>query len=98
MGEDHMTLLRPNPINATRFLWHPKDRMYSVEMSDIGGFGRAFDDSCDEGITLVERNGLREVVCVVDEEVRDAENDVQYWVLKPWRYKGTPFTIVVFND
>jgi hypothetical protein len=65
--------------------------------SVLGGFGRAFDDACDEGLTLIERNGLREIVCVVEEEVRDRDNDVQYWVLKPWRYKGPPFTIEVFN-
>jgi hypothetical protein len=92
-----MAMLRPNPVNSTRFTWHAATRTYSIEMSDLGGFGRVFDDACDEGITLVERFGLGEVVCVVEHHAT-REGDVLYWVLKPLNYKGAPFTIKVFND
>jgi hypothetical protein len=92
-----MTLLRPRPVNATRFLWDADTRTYTIDMSMLGGFGRAFDDACDEGLTLVERHGLREVVCVVDDTVKNRDGDVIIWVLKPWRYKGPPFTVEVLN-
>jgi hypothetical protein len=92
-----MTMLRPNPVNATRFAWNADTRTYAIDMSDIGGFGRVFDDACDEGLTLIERHGLREVVCIASAPVKDKEGDIQYWELKPWRYKGPPFTIKVFN-
>jgi hypothetical protein len=92
-----MAMLRPNPVNSTRFLWHAETRTYSIDMSDLGGFGRVFDDAADEGITLVERFGLGEVVCIVEAPVKDNEGDIRYWTLRPVRYNGRPFTITVFN-
>jgi hypothetical protein len=93
-----MTVLRPNPVNAAMFMWNAEDRTYFIDMSQLGGFGRVYDDACDEGLTLVERHGLREVVCVVEDQKMDRDNDITMWVLKPVRpYKGPPFTIKVFN-
>jgi hypothetical protein len=73
--------------------------VYSIDMSELGGFGRVYDDACDEGLTLVDRYGIREIVCVVEDHILDREREIQGWVLKPVRpYKGPPFTIKVFND
>jgi hypothetical protein len=96
MGEDHMTVLRPRPVNATMFHWHADTRTYSIDMSTLGDFGRVYDDACDEGLTLIERHGLREVVCVVDrEDVVDGE--IKGWWLKPLKYSGPSFKILVVN-
>jgi hypothetical protein len=92
-----VSTLRPKPISATRFVWFADAREYCIDMSQLGGFGQVYDDACDEGLTLIERHGLREVVCVVEEtDVHDGE--VKGWRLKPVRgYKGPPFTILVIN-
>lgn len=92
-----MTVLRPHPVNATRFVWFADTRTYCIDMSQLGGFGRVYDDACDEGLTLIERHGLREVVCVV-EHTDVLNGDVKGWRLEPVRpYNGPPFNILVIN-
>lgn len=93
-----MTVLRPKPVNGTMFIWHAPTRTYYIDMSQLGGFGRVYDDACDEGLTIISRFGTREAVCAVeDQHVVDGE--VKAWILKPVKpkYKGADFTIMVFN-
>lgn len=93
-----MTLLKPVPVSTSRLSWDPVRREFSAELSDLGGrFGRVWDDSCDEGLTLVSVRTGREVVCAVDSDFRDPDSTVRWWVLKPVE-RGHAWSVVVFND
>ena len=96
-------LLHPVPVPADRLLWIPAQRMFVTEISDIGGrFGQVWNDSCDEGLTLISRYpGKPDVVFAVDHEERDREGDIRYWDLVPAdlaQRKTVPFTVRVYND
>lgn len=94
-------ILRPVPIPTSRLTWVAADRQYVGEISDTRGFGRVWDDACDEGLTLVSPTG-REVVFYVSTTERDAEGDVTAWLLRvadraaPLAYADV--TIRLFND
>jgi hypothetical protein len=95
-----MTLLTPTRTSYSQFTWCPDGRNFVAEMSEINGFGRVYDDSCDEGLTIVGKTG-REVVFVVEHvEVDRAENEILFWELsavKPAdRELGVGVTI--YND
>ena len=49
-----MTCLLPKPVSVTAFTWMPAERMFVAEMSEIRGFGRVYDDACDEGLDAAE--------------------------------------------
>lgn len=87
-------LLKPAPVRILQFAYYPPRRMFHGEMSDTHGFGRVYDDSCDEGLTVVSDTG-REVVFVVHDEHTDAEGDITHWDLKSTC--GT-YRMVLFND
>jgi len=97
-------LLTPHPyVHSDQLTWVPQSRNFVAEMSDIGGFGRVYDDSADVGLTLVSRYpGHDDMVFVVDHEKRDSEGEVLYWKLKPvnpsQQRKTGHFNITVFND
>jgi hypothetical protein len=90
------TTLRPSPVTTRLFDYDPKTRTFSAEASDLRvGFGRVWADSCDEGLTMVSATTGREVVFVVQDEVRDREGDTLYWTL---RSVDGQYTATVFND
>lgn len=91
-----MGMLKPKPVSTRQLMWDPSDRTYIGEISSTNGFGRVYDDACDEGLTLV--GNRREVVFViVDEDVKDGE--VRFWTLKPASRKDEGIaTVILFND
>jgi len=99
-----MTLLKPQPeVQARQLLWDPDSRRFLGELSDLGGsFGRVYDDSIDEGLTLVSRYpGTKDIVFVVGHVERDRERDILWWDLVPAdlaQRKSTTFTVRIFND
>jgi len=89
--------LKPAPVSTRQLTWDPQTREYVGEISSTHGFGRVYDDACDEGLTLVSgRTGNEEVFVVID-EVRDAEGDTQYWVLRPVN-PNLDAALRLFND
>jgi hypothetical protein len=81
-------------------MWHPQTRTFCAEMSDLPGFGRVWDDACDEGLTLISsRDNSQVVVFAVDHEERDADGDLLWWDLRPADPRqAVSFTVRVWND
>ena len=75
-------------LSIDRFTYNPATRMLVAEASDLGcragqrPFHQIYADACDEGITVVNRQGI-DVSYYLDEEKRDAAGDLQVWILKP---------------
>jgi hypothetical protein len=91
-------ILKPRPVSTRQFDWDSADRKFVGEISSTHGFGRVYADACDEGLTMVSARTGREVVVVIDTEVRDANGDVQFWVLVPADSGAPKFTVQLFND
>lgn len=94
-------LLNPAPVSTARFQWD--GQRFSAEISDLPGFGRVYDDACDEGLTLVSaRRPGEQIVFAVTHIERDREGDLLYWDLAPAFGQPTAwsctFTVRVFND
>jgi hypothetical protein len=93
-----MTMLRPNPIPIERFVWIPETRTYVAEASDLGPFGRVWDDACDEGLTLISARRNLEIVFTVEVTATE-DNDILWWDLIPAdRKHPVTFGVRVFND
>lgn len=90
--------LRPAPVSTAQFTFDARQARFVAEISDLGRgftFGRVWDDSVDEGLTLVSTRTGDEIVFVVDDEiVRDGE--IRYWKLIPAVAPFT-YTMIVFN-
>lgn len=93
----HM-ILTPPATNTRQLTWVPKNREYVGEMSSTNGFGRVYDDACDEGMTLVSSGTGATLVFVVDHTERDVEGDVKFWLLRPVDPRLDAFTVRIFND
>jgi len=95
-----MTLLKPCPVSTRRFTYLADERMFVAEASDLPGFGRVYNDACDEGLTLVSHRTGCEIVCAVEHIERDREGDLLYWDLRPASSRNAPFsfTVRIFND
>jgi hypothetical protein len=93
-----MTLLRPAPVSTGRFLYHAASNTFTAEASDLPVMwtGRAYDDACDEGLTLVSTRTGAEVVCVLH-DMATSEGDVLFWTFRPADPAHT-FVVNVFND
>lgn len=88
-------LLKPAPVSHRQFTYDPATLTFSAEISETHGFGRVYDDSCDDGLTVIGKTG-REVVFVVSREQRDAEGDIQSWHLLSVNPAG--FAMTIWND
>lgn len=66
------------------------------ELSEVR-IGRAWSDSCDAGVVVI---GVREsVLYTVAEEVRDAEDELKWLILKPAVVGTHNFpSMLLFND
>ncbi len=99
-----MTVLKPAPVNMNQLTWLPDERRFVGEISSTNGFGRVYDDACDEGLTLVNpRTGNEVVFAVHSTQYRDGE--IIGWTLVsvmhyPARGPRTVpvMTIHLFND
>lgn len=94
-----MTLLHPAPVSYRLLTWQPGVRQFVAEASDLRGTGQVWDDSCDEGFTIIGKTG-REIVVVLTDEKRDADGDVQFWTFEPADRADRALInkVVVFND
>lgn len=95
-----MTVLTPTRVSTSQFTWMPETNSFVAEASDLGKsfrFGRVWDDSCDEGLTLTSSKypGQELVFYVNHTEVHDG--DVLYWELKAVNPRVS-FKVKVFND
>lgn len=91
-------ILRPAPVSTRQFTFDPTSRLFVGEMSSTNGFGRVYDDACDEGMTLFNPRTGCEVVFVVDRTDRDSDGDVTSWRLVPAQRNDAVAGVIVFND
>lgn len=95
------TILTPAPVSTKQFHYDSAAREYVGEISSTNGFGRVYADACDEGLTLVSAKTGEQLTFVVDATIRDAEGDIEYWMLVPASTHGTHplrVSIRLFND
>lgn len=93
-----MNTLNPAPISKRQFTWNPKAHEYVGEISSTHGFGQVWDDSCDEGLTLVSDDGHMHPF-VVESTHRDVDGGILFWVLSPADGSTPRFVrIQLFND
>lgn len=94
-----MALLKSTPVSTDRFTWLPGERLFVAEASDLPEMSRVFDDACDVGYCLVSAKTQKCMVVAVDDEIRDSENELVCWVLRPVaRAKRNLFAVRVYND
>jgi hypothetical protein len=98
-----MAILKPQPVSTRQLTFLPAEGgdhgKFVAEISETHGFGRVYDDACDEGLTVVSATTGREVVYVVERtEVRDGE--LVAWYLEPaeLRLRGSLPSLTLFND
>lgn len=94
-------LLRPAPYRTSSFHFDRQSRLFTAEISDLRAvrsgaiFERVWNDSADEGLTLVSTRTGREVVYVVTDVV-SREGDLLYWDLVS--VNDSQPAIRIFND
>jgi hypothetical protein len=90
-----MAILKPAPVSTRQLAYDATRKLFVGEISSTRGFGRVYDDACDEGLTLVSHLTGAEVVFAVWDKKRDAEGDVLSWEL---RSVDGRYTMTLFND
>lgn len=92
-------LLNPSPICSSKFSF--KRNQFTAEASDFGRsfkLGRVYNDSCDEGFTIIsERTGKPAVFALYNHE-EDGEGDLVSWIFKCVTPGLTHLKAVIFND
>ena len=93
-------ILRPCPVSTRQFHYEAARTRFVGDISSTHGFGRVYNDACDEGLTLVSARTGREVTFVVNREHRNADGDITHWELIPAHYQRDvpPCHILLFND
>lgn len=87
-------LLEPAPVSSSQLTYNAASKLFSAFASDTNGFGRVWNDSCDEGLTVVSSKTGKRVVFVVEDVAHDDEGDLTYWSL---RSLDGAYAMVVFN-
>jgi hypothetical protein len=94
-------------VNSSRFTYRKCDKQFISEISSLGkGFRmeRVYPDACDVGFTMVSDKTGKQVVFVEEDEVRDVDNDILYWLFVPTEnsIRQNPelvgVTVLLFND
>lgn len=97
-----MRTLTPKPVSTKQLTWLPLEHRYIGDISDTNGFGRVFDDACDEGLTLVSAVTGCQVVFAVDRTFYDSEGNITHWGLVAVggdAYSSLrAITVTIFND
>lgn len=76
---------------------------FMAEISELGPefrFEQVFPDSCDLGVSLLSHKTNNVITFYIDQEVKDEEGDIMYWMLKPTN-RGSQYSdmkFVIFND
>jgi len=99
-------ILRHTPITERQFTFDPAGNRFVGEISSTHGFGRVYDDACDEGLTIVTLEG-GEIVFVVERTDRNPDGEITGWTLRAAGRPGPRFplpsklldlTLTLFND
>ena len=95
-------ILRPLPLSSGLFMWHSEDASFSTEASELPWafeLGRVYDDSCDEGFTMISDRTGKEVVFCMEETIKDCEGNILAWEFKSVSpgFKDK-FKATIFND
>jgi hypothetical protein len=93
-------MLYPTHVRTDLFTFDRDSNMLVGEMSTVlpKGFGRVFNDSCDEGFTLVSQVTGHRVVMMVNHIEKD-DGDLVYWDLIPAELnKAGLMKVRIFND
>lgn len=71
--------------SSNKFDYNKASRSFTTEVSMLGSnpFGRVYEDSCDEGLTILSYKTGLEASFVVEDTKRDREGDVTCWIMKP---------------
>jgi len=91
-------ILEPNPISTRQITYDPDHIMLVGEISSTNGFGRVFDDACDEGLTVVSHRTGKSIVYAVS-HIERGDDGIAFWDLIPAdrRQKHLP-KLRLFND
>lgn len=95
-----MSTLYPAPVSTRQFHFDKDARLFIGEISSTHGFGRVWNDSCDEGLTLVSARTGKHVTFAIVETIRDADGDITQWMLRPTPDSDcdADLGVVLFND
>jgi hypothetical protein len=102
-------LNQTNKVSSKMFtvridMW--KKYVFSTFISDLGRsfhFTRVYNDSCDEGLTIVSSKTGKEVTFAIN-KVDKSEGDIRYWELLPVKesIQRVPAAknckVLIFND
>lgn len=103
-----MSIICTKRFSSNRFTWN--GRTISTEASDLQPFNAGsmfapiYDDACDVGFQIVSEKSSQVTTFYLNHVQRDAEGDIQMWVLRPIpeterampQLKGA--VINIFND
>ena len=88
-------------LSTRNMQWHKDARSFICEISDLPEkripLKRVFQDSCDEGFTLVSEWTGQELDFFLNETVTK-EGDVMLWKFLPVQKNGPVSEVVIFND
>lgn len=87
-------------VHIRQFHYNAATRHFTAELSEIGDFTRVWHDSADLGVVVHNPGTGRSVTFVIVDESKDADGDLQYWLLRSvtgTREDGR-FTMTVYND
>lgn len=88
-------LLKTAQVSTRQFTYIEATRTFSAEISSTNGLGRVYDDSADEGLTLVSSRTGAERTFVVTGVTRDADGDVMWWSLTSTQ---GGYNMILWND
>lgn len=92
-------LLTPNPISSTRFTF--TGNTFVAEASNFGRnfqLGRVYNDSYDEGFSIVSAKTGKIAVFALYNHEEDGEGDLIKWIFKCVTPGLTHLKAVIYND
>lgn len=96
-------ILSPPATNIRQFTWNKGRSMMFAEASSTNGFGRVYDDACDEGLRVYNPRTGACITFAVDRTVV-VDGELREWKLKPVKSEGVGFNtikhieLLLFND
>ncbi len=101
-----MARLKLTPLALSRFHYDKVRKLLSAEASDFGParegqwwLQRIYDDACDVGIAVHNKDTGRTEVFYLHDVKEDGEGDIQAWSFRPLNEKlATVKEVIIFND
>lgn len=90
-------------VSSSLFSYDKSSKVFTSEMSTIGGFGQIYPDACDAGFTMISAKTRKEATFYVSSSER-AYGEITGWTLKPTpetlrkQPQLSNVTVRVFND